>query len=149
VTTVIDLKARFADLKMLEGRTPASSGDERAGAFATLASYRDGGVFAAKFAGLSAWERHPHGDEIVQVVDGATTLHLLTDEGKQSMVLSAGMVVIVPQNVWHQFEAPNGVCVMTTTPQPTVHLRVDVEDPRTVDEPGDLSAPVGSATTAG
>jgi len=43
------------------------------------------------------------------------------------------MVVVVPQNAWHQFEAPDGVCVMTATPQPTEHLRVDVEDPWTVE----------------
>ena len=73
------------------------------------------------------------GDEIVQIFDGATTLHLMTGEGKQSLALSAGMMAIVPQNTWHQFEAPDGVCVMTATPQPTEHLRIDVEDPRTME----------------
>jgi mannose-6-phosphate isomerase-like protein (cupin superfamily) len=129
---VIDLKAEFARLTMLEGRTPISSEADRAGAFGRVAPYRDGAIFTAKFAGTSAWERHPHGDEIVQIVEGATTLHLMTDEGRRSMALGAGMMVVVPQNMWHQFEAPDGVCVMTATPQPTEHLRVDVEDPRTV-----------------
>ena len=92
----------------------------------------DASNFSAKFSGTSAWERHPQGDEIVQIVDGATTLHLMTAEGRQSVALSAGMMAVVPQNTWHQFEAPNGVCVMTATPQPTEHLRVDVEDPRTM-----------------
>ncbi len=128
---VIDLKAEFARLTMLRGRTPTSSEAERKGAFARLVAYRDGAIFTAKFAGTSAWERHPQGDEIVQVVDGATTLHLITEEGRQSVVLRAGMLAIVPRNAWHQFEAPGGVCVMTATPQPTEHLRVDVEDPRT------------------
>jgi quercetin dioxygenase-like cupin family protein len=128
----IDLKAEFAKLTMLEGRTPTTSEAERKGAFARLAPYRDGAIFTAKFAGTSAWERHPQGDEIVQIVDGATTLHLMTAEGRQSLALGPGMVAIVPQNMWHQFDAPDGVCVMTTTPQPTEHLRVDVEDPRTI-----------------
>jgi quercetin dioxygenase-like cupin family protein len=130
--TVFDLKAEFARLTMLRDRTPASSEADRKGAFGRLAPYRDGAIFSAKFAGTSAWERHPQGDEIVQVVDGAATLHLMTAAGRQSVALSAGMVAIVPQNAWHQFEAPDGVCVMTATPQPTEHLRVDVEDPRTV-----------------
>jgi hypothetical protein len=43
------------------------------------------------------------------------------------------MMAIVPQNTWHQFEAPDGVCVMTATPQPTEHVRLDVEDPRTIE----------------
>lgn len=133
MTTILDLKAEFARLKMLENRSPTSSEAEREGAFARLAPYRDGAIFTAKFAGTSAWERHPQGDEIVQIVEGATTLHLMTAEGRQSLTLSAGMLAIVPQNVWHQFEAPDGVCVMTATPQPTEHLRVDVEDPRTTE----------------
>jgi len=129
---VIDLKAEFARLTMLKGRTPTSSDAERAGAFGRVAPYRDGAIFTAKFAGTSAWERHPRGDEIVQIVDGATTLHLITAEGRQSVTLRAGMMVVVPQNAWHQFEAPDGVCVMTATPQPTEHLRDDVEDPQTL-----------------
>ena len=129
---VVDFKAEFARLTMLKNRTPTSSEAEREGAFARLAPYRDGAIFTAKFAGTSAWERHPQGDEIVQIVDGATTLHLITAEGRQSVSLSGGMVAIVPRNTWHQFEAPDGVCVMTATPQPTEHLRVDVEDPRTI-----------------
>ena len=134
--TVVDLKAEFSRLTMLKGRTPTSSEAEREGAFARLAPYRDGAIFSAKFAGTSAWERHPQGDEIVQIVDGATTLHLMTTEGRRSVALSAGMMAVVPQNTWHQFEAPNGVCVMTATPQPTEHVRVDVEDPRTTSEDG-------------
>jgi quercetin dioxygenase-like cupin family protein len=133
MTTVLDLKSEFARLKMLQNRRPTSSEAEREGAFALAAPYRDGAIFAAKFAGTSAWERHPQGDEIVQIVDGETTLHLMTAEGRQSLTLCTGMLAIVPQNVWHQFEAPDGVCVMTATPQPTEHLRVDVEDPRTTE----------------
>jgi quercetin dioxygenase-like cupin family protein len=98
--TIVDLKAEFAKLTMLKGRTPTTPEAERAGAFARLAPYRDGAIFTAKFAGTSAWERHPQGDEIVQIIDGATTLHLMTGEGRQSMLLGAGMVAIVPQNTW-------------------------------------------------
>ena len=129
---IVDLKAEFAKLTMLKGRTPGSSEAAREGAFGRVSPYRDGAIFTAKFAGRSAWERHPQGDEIVQIIDGATTLHLITEEGRQSVTLEAGMMVVVPQNTWHQFEAPDGVCVLTATPQPTEHLRFDVEDPRTV-----------------
>ncbi|HET6194947.1 MAG TPA: cupin domain-containing protein [Acetobacteraceae bacterium] len=133
MTTVLDLKAEFARLTMLKNRTPTSSDADRAGAFARLAEYRDGAIFAARFAGTSAWERHPQGDEIVQVIDGATTLHLMTAQGRQSLALGAGMMAVVPRDTWHQFEAPDGVCVMTATPQPTEHLRVDIADPRTME----------------
>ena len=91
---VVDLRAEFARLTMLEGRTPTSPEAEPKGAFGRVAPYRDGAIFTAKFAGTSAWERHPQGDEIVQIVDGATTLHLMTAEGKQSVTLNAGMMVV-------------------------------------------------------
>jgi quercetin dioxygenase-like cupin family protein len=129
--TVVDLNLEFARLTMLQHRTPTSTEAERQGAFGRVAPYRDGAIFTAKFAGTSAWERHPQGDEIVQIIDGETTLHLMTAEGRQSATLRAGMLTIVPQNTWHQFESPNGVCVMTATPQPTEHVRDDVQDPRT------------------
>jgi len=132
MTRVIDLNDEFAKLSMLEGRTPTTTVAERQEAISRLVPYRDGAVFAAKFSGKGAWERHPQGDEIVHIVEGKTTLHLITAEGRQSLALTAGMLVVVPQNAWHQFEAPDGVSLMTTTPQPTEHLEADVDDPTTV-----------------
>ncbi|HEY3909134.1 MAG TPA: cupin domain-containing protein [Stellaceae bacterium] len=131
--TVIDLKAELAKLKMLRGRTAETPAADREGAFARLAPYRDSAINAAKFSGEGPWERHPNGDEIVQVVDGATTLHIMFDDGPQSYPLKAGMAVIVPQGKWHRFEAPDGVTLMTTTPQPTQHLTFAIDDPRTLD----------------
>jgi mannose-6-phosphate isomerase-like protein (cupin superfamily) len=127
---IIDLKAEFAGLAMLKGRHPATTDAEKIGAIAKLAPYRDGAIYLSKFAGRSDWERHSQGDEIVQIVDGAATLHLMTPDGRRSLMLAAGMLAIVPHSMWHQFEAPDGVCVMTATPQPTDHVGVDVEDPR-------------------
>jgi mannose-6-phosphate isomerase-like protein (cupin superfamily) len=134
VVTIVDFAAELGKLAMLRGRRPDMTEADRKGtnAFATLAPFRDGNIFSAKFAGNGAWERHPNGDELVQVIEGATLLHLMTDEGLQSLALKAGMLVIVPQNTWHRFEAPDGVALMTATPKPTEHLTVDVEDPRTL-----------------
>jgi len=134
VLTIIDLKAEFAKLNMLHGRRPEMTEADRkgSGAFATLAPFRDGNIFSAKFAGDGAWERHPNGDELVQVVDGSTTLHIMTAAGPQSHTLNAGMVVIVPQGAWHRFHSPEGVSLVTATPKPTEHLTVDIEDPRTL-----------------
>jgi mannose-6-phosphate isomerase-like protein (cupin superfamily) len=132
MTRIVDLNDAFARLTMLEGRTPTTTAAERGEAISRLLPYRDGAIFAAKFSGKGAWERHPQGEEIVHIVEGETTLHLITAEGRQSLALKAGMLVVVPQNAWHQFEAPAGVSLITTTPQPTENLEVDVEDPRTV-----------------
>jgi mannose-6-phosphate isomerase-like protein (cupin superfamily) len=130
--TIVDLKAEFARLTMLKGRSPTTTDAEKSGAISRLAPYRDGAIFGSKFAGISDWERHPQGDEIVQIVDGATTLHLITEDGPRTLALTAGMITIVPQETWHRFEAPDGVSLITVTPQPTDHVQVDVADPRTM-----------------
>jgi mannose-6-phosphate isomerase-like protein (cupin superfamily) len=134
VITVIDLNSELTKLPMLRGRRPETTEAERkaSGAFVTLAPFRDGNIYSAKFSGDAAWERHPNGDEIVQIVEGATTLYIMTADGPQSFALSAGMVAIVPQNTWHRFHAPDGVSLVTATPKPTEHLTVDIDDPRTL-----------------
>ena len=132
MTRIIDLNDTFAKLAMLEGRTPTTTASERRESISRLLPYRDGAIFAAKFSGKGAWERHPQGEEIVHIVAGKATLHLITAEGRQSLALQAGMLVVVPQNAWHQFDSPDGDALMTTTPPPTENVRVDVDDPRTV-----------------
>ena len=141
--TIVDLKAELGKLAMLRGRRPDMLEAERkaSNAFATLAPFRDGNIFSAKFAGNGAWERHPNGDELVQILEGATTLHIITADGPQAYALEAGMLAVVPQGAWHRFESPGGVCLVTATPKPTEHLTVDVEDPRTL-EPAQLSGNV-------
>jgi mannose-6-phosphate isomerase-like protein (cupin superfamily) len=130
---VHDLGTELGKLTMLKGRTPTSTATERETSSARLAPYRDGAIFITKFSGTGAWERHPQGEEIVQILDGETVLRLRADEGVRSMKLTTGMLAIVPQGMWHQFVAPNGVSLMTATPQPTEHIRADVDDPQTVD----------------
>ena len=127
----VDIKAALAPLPVLRGRTPETTEADAADAFATLAVYEDGGVFAGSFEGTSPWERHPNGDELVQVLDGAAKVTVLTDQGPQVLDMKAGMVTVVPRNAWHRFEAPDGVTVMTMTPQPTVHTAA--EDPRGIE----------------
>src|SRR6201998_3531321 len=132
--TILDLKSTLAKMPMMEGRRPESTEAERkaTGAFVTLAPFRDGNIYSAKFAGDGAWERHPNGDELVQIVDGSATLHVITEDGPTSYPVSAGMMVVVPQGTWHRFHSPEGVSVVTATPKPTEHLTVDVDDPRTL-----------------
>ena len=132
MTTIIDLNAELAKLTMLRDRTPQTTSAQREGTAARLAPYRDGVIFTSKFAGKGAWERHRNGDELVHIIDGAAALHLMTEDGPQTLSLSAGMLAIVPQGVWHRFESPDGVTLMTATPQPTDHPTVDVDDPRTL-----------------
>ncbi|BEU03547.1 hypothetical protein OAG1_23470 [Agarivorans sp. OAG1] len=118
---VITLSEAFKQLRFVSERRPESTAEELAGAFSELSAYRNGGIYIGHYAGNSEWERHSEGDEIVQIIEGSTSLILLQEEGEQRISLSAGQLVVVPQNQWHRFETPEAVKVMTVTPQPTVH----------------------------
>lgn len=114
-------------MPVLHGRGKHTTDAEKKASFTTLSPYRDGGIFGGSFSGESQWERHQQGDEIVYIVDGATTLTLIAndDAEPQSCEMTAGMMIVIPQGCWHLFQAPVGVTVMTITPQPTEHLHAD------------------------
>lgn len=129
--TPIALTSRFAALGFLPDRT---ADDERRTAgegeppwLDTLASYRDGGIFIVHYAGESEWERHP-ADEIVMVIDGATTVTLLIDGERHAVPMTSMQLVVVPADTWHRFDTPDGVRVMSITPQPTEHRLDDPDD---------------------
>ena len=130
----VDVAAELAGRPMLHGRSADTPADEAREAFAVLAPFRDGSVFAGRFAGDTPWERHANGDELVQVLSGAATLTIMTEEGPRAFALRAGMLIVVPQGHWHRFAAPDGVTVLTATPQPTDHT--SAEDPRTARDVG-------------
>ncbi|HUC10371.1 MAG TPA: cupin domain-containing protein [Stellaceae bacterium] len=132
MATIIDLAAELSKLTMLHGRTPQTTRAERQGSSQNIAEYRDGAIFTTKFTGEGGWERHRNGEEVVYIIDGDTTVHLMTEDGPETHELRAGMIAIVPQAAWHRFSSPNGVTLMTVTPQPTDHPPVHVEDPRTL-----------------
>ena len=124
----VDIRGELAGRPVLSGRTPHTSEAEAEGVFAVLDDYRDGGIFAGSFDGDSEWERHRNGDEIVQILEGATDLTILTETAPEVLHLSAGMLAVVPKGCWHRFHVPYGVTLMTVTPQPTDHSTAD--DPR-------------------
>ncbi len=126
-----DIEAALAGRPPLRDRTAETPEEEVAAAFATLASFGDGGVYAGSFSGDSAWERHTAGDELVQVIGGRAVLTVLAGDSIQTLELRAGMLAVVPQACWHRLHAPHGVTLLTVTPRPTEISRK--EDPRQPD----------------
>lgn len=116
---VLSLEDAYTRLKFLPDRTPETA--DTGGAFCRLADCRDGGIFLGHYAGSSEWERHRNGDEIVLVMEGETTLFLLEEGTETAHRLRDGELLVVPQGVWHRFETPRSVKILTVTPQPTDH----------------------------
>ncbi len=115
-----DLHAALAALQPHLDRRPDSPPEEGAASWAQLGTLDGAGVFVSRFAGRSAWERHPMGEELVQVIAGCTVLRILGGD-PETQTLQAGAVVVVPKGAWHQFHAPEGVSLFTVTPLPTEH----------------------------
>ena len=126
----VNISDELGKLEFLEGRGPDTTAQEEDRAFARLAGYRNGAVFAGGFTGESPWERHTNGDELVHILDGGTLLTIMTDDGPKEFEMRKGMVIVVPEGRWHKFRSEQGVTVLTVTPQPTDHTSVD--DPRTI-----------------
>ena len=117
----ISIQQNLEGLRYVSDRRPDSTDEEMQGAFTELARYRDGGIYVGHYAGYSEWERHPGGDEIVMVLEGETTLIILNDNIEEPNLLQKGQMLVVPENTWHRFETPNGVKILTVTPQPGDH----------------------------
>lgn len=107
-----------ADMAGVPGRNLATTEDERERAFIDLSPYRDGVITLGKFSGLSQWERHPKGDEIVQVVAGEIVLRIERD----SIRMRAGDMIVIPVDRWHQIYASEMASILYVTPRPTVHF---------------------------
>ncbi|MEZ5758393.1 MAG: cupin domain-containing protein [Emcibacteraceae bacterium] len=121
-----DIESELSKLKMLEGRDENTPVEVSAAAFAKLASFDTGGVFTGSFSGDSPWERHNAGDELVHILKGEADLSILTRDGPEVLNMKAGMLTVVPKGLWHRFHAPNGVTVLTATPQPTDHSTAEL-----------------------
>jgi quercetin dioxygenase-like cupin family protein len=65
----------------------------------------------------TSWEMHPHGEEVVCVVQGHMTLHQeLPDGSPQSYELGPGDYAINPRGAWHTADAEAPVVALFITP---------------------------------
>ena len=93
--------------------------------------FHDAAINLGTFNGDAGWERHSQGDEIVHIVAGETAIQMLVDGERQTIQVSAGDLLVVPQGTWHRLQSEKGVTVLTATPEGHEdHAFVD--DPRTL-----------------
>ena len=96
--------------------------------FTRLAPFNHGGVFVGRFSGRTPWERHRHGDELVQVLEGQVDLTVLGTRRPVHVTLRAGGMFVVPRGRWHRQHARTTVTLLSATPTPTEVSFAD--DPR-------------------
>jgi hypothetical protein len=59
-----------------------------------VASFNRCTIGVASFSRHPTWERHPDGDEVLQVLDGQLDLTLLTEDGPFETTLRAGSLFV-------------------------------------------------------
>ena len=105
----VDIKAELAGRPVLGGRGKDTTEAEAEAAFATLAPFRDGGIFAGSFSGDSPWERHRQGDELVPRILGrrhhahhhdGRRASVLRDDGGDADRRAAGPLAPIPRPGW-------------------------------------------------
>ena len=128
---IIDVNGEAAKLRMFHGRTPRTTFAERKGSAVQLAAYRNGMQLLGKSAGTGHWETQPE-DELLYVLDGAMTVDIVEQEEVRSFTVGAGMMAIVPPDVWHRVRSADGATVLSAV-IPGDHIDLDVDDPRTVE----------------
>lgn len=92
----VDLKPSGAEVIAVDARfwSDVKSG-ARVIAGRLVSAYRFDGDWAS-------WERHPAGEELVVMLEGAMTLALETPEGERRMRVEQGEAFLIPKGFWHR-----------------------------------------------
>ena len=72
------------------------------------------GLFS--FSGRGPWERHPGGDELIVVLDGAGEVTVLTETGPIRAELKPGSLFVCPRGLWHRPVATPTMTALYITP---------------------------------
>jgi mannose-6-phosphate isomerase-like protein (cupin superfamily) len=94
-----------------------------------LTSFNGCTVGVSRFSKHPLWERHPAGDELLQVFDGELDITVLTDDGPVESTLCPGAVFVVPKGLWHS-PRPRGMVTLFFVGDPKGTEVSDAKDPR-------------------
>jgi len=81
------------------------------------------------YSGLTPWERHPDGDELLLALDGELDITVLTDDGPVQRKLRAGEAFVCRRGLWHRQFAEKSVSMLYGTPTETSEISF-ADDPR-------------------
>ncbi len=81
----------------------------------SLGSFNQATLGVTRFSGLTPWERHPDGDELLYVVEGAVEVTLLTNERALTISVATGSLFVVPRDVWHRQQARDRAALLFVT----------------------------------
>jgi PhnB protein len=110
-----DLRAALREVPHLN-ITSNTTGEEADASVRQVAKIGNLSFGVMSYTGLTPWERHPDGDELLLALDGDLEVTLLTDDGPVTRKLRAGEAFVCPQGLWHRQFAEKSVSMLYGTP---------------------------------
>ncbi len=123
-----DLRAALREVPHLN-ITSDTTGEEADAAVRNVAKIGNLTLGVMSYTGLTPWERHPDGDELLLALDGELEVTTLTDDGPVTRKLRAGEAFVCPQGLWHRQFAEKSVSMLYGTPIDTSEISM-ADDPR-------------------
>ncbi|TMA53519.1 MAG: cupin domain-containing protein [Deltaproteobacteria bacterium] len=124
-----DLRAALGGLPEL-AITSSTTAEEADAAVRTITALDQCMLGVMRYSGLTPWERHPDGDELLHVLEGEVDVTVLTDDGPAEVNVRAGSVFVCPRGLWHRQRPRPAVTMLFGTPVETEEVSW-AEDPRT------------------
>ena len=94
-----------------------------------LAPVNNTTLIVSRASSPTSWERHPGGDEMIYVVEGAAEIVTLTDGGPAKSKIFEGSLFVCPQGLWHKTFPEPSVAILYLTPGEGTE-NSDAKDPR-------------------
>jgi quercetin dioxygenase-like cupin family protein len=123
-----DLRAALGGLPEL-AITSSTTEEEANAAVRTITALDQCTLGVMRYSGLTPWERHPDGDELLHPLEGEVDVTVLTDAGPAHVTVSAGSVFVCPRGLWHRQLPRPAVTMLFGTPAETTEVSW-AEDPR-------------------
>jgi len=100
VNQALEVRALLAEVPEL--KVSGATSDAQAEAAMRPVDMLNGSMLGlVRFSGLTPWEIHPDGDELLHVLEGAVEVTVLAEHETVTAPLRAGSVFVVPAGLWH------------------------------------------------
>lgn len=109
--------------------TSDTTAEEAHAAVRAITSFDECTLGVMRYSGLTPWERHAGGDELLHVLEGEVDVTVLTDDGPTEVNVRAGAVFVCPRGLWHRQRPRPAVTMLFGTPTATEEVSW-AEDPR-------------------
>ena len=109
--------------------TPDTTDEEAEASFGRLVKFDKYTLVVTRFTGLTPWELHPDGDELLHILDGEVDVTVLAPDGLVQFTIQAGSVCVIPQGLWHRQLPRPIVTLLSATPTETTEISF-ADDPR-------------------